>query len=35
MKTDKPIVSNSLARTLTPTVSSDRFSTRSWLINCG
>lgn len=33
-KTDKPTVSNSLARMLTPTCSSARFSTKSWLKNC-
>lgn len=31
--TDRPTVSNSLARTLTPTCSSARFSTNSWLKN--
>ncbi len=33
--TDRPIVSNSLAKTLTPTVSRARFSTNSWLKNVG
>lgn len=32
-KTDRPTVSNSLAKMLTPTCSNARFSTNSWLKN--